>query len=106
MVGDKYDEKADVFSYGMVLDEAADGDQVFEAGGVKVIVDPMSMRYLEGAEVDYKEDLMGGGFAMPAGFGGMMPAGMQGGKRMHLDLGSTQSSSGSSPGSNVSVALG
>ena len=52
------------FSYGMVLDEAADGDQVFEQDGIKVIIDPMSMRYLEGAEVDYKEDLMGGGFAI------------------------------------------
>jgi iron-sulfur cluster assembly accessory protein len=52
------------FSYGMVLDEAADGDQVFETDGIRVIVDPMSMRYLEGAEVDYKEDLMGGGFAI------------------------------------------
>ena len=52
------------FSYGMVLDEAADGDQIFEKDGVKVIVDPMSLRYLEGAEVDYKEDLMGGGFAI------------------------------------------
>jgi iron-sulfur cluster assembly accessory protein len=53
------------FQYGMVLDEAADGDQVFETpDGIKVIVDPMSMRYLEGAEVDYKEDLMGGGFAI------------------------------------------
>jgi iron-sulfur cluster assembly accessory protein len=46
------------FSYGMVLDE------VFEQEGVKVIVDPMSMKYLENAEVDYKEDLMGGGFAI------------------------------------------
>jgi iron-sulfur cluster assembly accessory protein len=52
------------FQYGMVLDEAADGDQVFELSGIKVIVDPMSMRYLEGAEVDYKEDLLGGGFAI------------------------------------------
>lgn len=52
------------FSYGMVLDEAADGDQVFEQDGIKVIIDAMSMRYLEGAEVDYKEDLMGGGFAI------------------------------------------
>src|SRR5260370_13034250 len=48
----------------MVLDEAADGDEVVEVAGVKVIVDPMSLRYLEGAEVDYKEDLMGGGFAI------------------------------------------
>jgi iron-sulfur cluster assembly accessory protein len=52
------------FSYGMVLDEAADGDQIFETEGIKVIVDPMSLRYLENAEVDYKEDLMGGGFAI------------------------------------------
>ncbi len=52
------------FSYGMVLDEPADGDQIFEQDGIKVIVDPMSLRYLEGAEVDYKEDLMGGGFAI------------------------------------------
>jgi len=40
------------------------GDEVVEVAGVKVIVDPMSLRYLEGAEVDYKEDLMGGGFAI------------------------------------------
>jgi iron-sulfur cluster assembly accessory protein len=52
------------FSYGMVLDEITEGDQVFETSGVKVIVDPMSYRYLEGAQVDYKDDLMGGGFAI------------------------------------------
>ena len=52
------------FSYGMVLDEATEEDQVFETDGIKVIIDPMSLRYLEGAEVDYKEDLMGGGFAI------------------------------------------
>jgi iron-sulfur cluster assembly accessory protein len=52
------------FSYGMVLDEAAEEDQILDVDGVKVIVDPMSLRYLEGAEVDYKEDLMGGGFAI------------------------------------------
>src|SRR5574342_156631 len=37
---------------------------ILEQEGVKVIVDPMSLRHLEGAEVDYKEDLMGGGFAI------------------------------------------
>jgi iron-sulfur cluster assembly protein len=52
------------FQYGMVLDEAADGDETFEVSGIKVIVDPMSMRYIEGAEVDYKNDLLGGGFAI------------------------------------------
>src|SRR5574340_1236460 len=50
--------------YGLVLDEAADGDQVIEAAGVKVIVDPTSLRHLEGAEVDYKEDPTGAGFAI------------------------------------------
>jgi iron-sulfur cluster assembly accessory protein len=52
------------FSYGMVLDEVGEGDEVFEQSGVKVIIDPMSLRYLEGAQVDYKDDLMGGGFAI------------------------------------------
>ncbi len=52
------------FQYGMVLDEVADGDEILEVQGVKVIVDPMSLRYLEGAEVDYKDDLLGGGFAI------------------------------------------
>jgi iron-sulfur cluster assembly accessory protein len=52
------------FQYGMVLDEAAEGDQIFDHEGVKVIVDPMSLKYLEGAEVDYKDDLLGGGFAI------------------------------------------
>ena len=50
------------FSYGMVLDEAADGDEIFEKDGIRVIVDPMSLRYLDGAEVDYVETLEGSGF--------------------------------------------
>ena len=52
------------FRYGMALDEATEDDEVFEQNGIKVIVDTMSLRYLDGAEVDYKEDLMGGGFAV------------------------------------------
>src|SRR6185369_14991913 len=78
------------FSYGMVLDEAAEGDQVFEKEGIKVIVDPMSLRYLEGAEVDYKEDLMGGGFAIKnpnatstCGCGHSFNAGGEGGGGSH-----------------------
>ena len=41
------------FQYGMVLDEIAEDDQVIETDGIKVIVDPMSLRHLDGAEVDY-----------------------------------------------------
>jgi iron-sulfur cluster assembly accessory protein len=52
------------FQYGMVIDQPGDGDEVFEREGVKVFVDPASLRHLEGAEVDYKEDLMGGGFTV------------------------------------------
>jgi iron-sulfur cluster assembly protein len=52
------------FSYGMVIDEVSEGDQVFEHEGVRVIVDPMSLQHLDGSQVDYKEDLMGGGFAI------------------------------------------
>jgi len=49
---------------GALLDEVAEDDQVIETDGIKVVVDPMSLRHLDGAEVDYKEDLMGGGFAI------------------------------------------
>ena len=38
------------------------GDQTFEVGGVKVVVDPGSYPYLDGAEIDYIDSLMGGGF--------------------------------------------
>ena len=39
------------FSYGMVLDEAADGDQTFETpDGIKVIVDPRSEERRVGKE--------------------------------------------------------
>ena len=52
------------FSYGMVLDEVAADDEVFEFEGVKVIVDQMSLKHLDNATIEYKEDLMGGGFAI------------------------------------------
>ena len=48
--------------YAMALDHAQEGDQLFERGGVKVIVDPESAGYLEGATVDYSDDLAGAGF--------------------------------------------
>ncbi len=49
--------------YGMSFAEGpVDGDQVFEYEGVKLIIDPISLTYLEGAEIDYIDSLMGGGF--------------------------------------------
>ena len=51
------------FQYGMSLEEeASEGDQTFNINGVKVIVDPRSAQYIEGAEIDYVDSMMGGGF--------------------------------------------
>ncbi len=51
------------FQYGMTLEEEPmEGDQEFAANGIKVIVDPRSADYVEGAEVDFVDNLMGGGF--------------------------------------------
>ena len=38
------------------------GDKVFESNGIKIFIDPVSINYLKGAEVDYveKEDGSGG----------------------------------------------
>lgn len=51
-------------SYGMALDDAAaeDGDVVFEHDGLKIFVDGLSLQYMDGSEVDYIDDMMGGGF--------------------------------------------
>lgn len=46
------------FSYGFAFEEKMeDGDQSVENKGVTLIVDPMSVQYLMGAEVDYTESL-------------------------------------------------
>ncbi len=53
------------YSYGMAIDDRTlDGDQFFESNGVKVVVDKMSLPLLEGATVDYVENMMGGGFSV------------------------------------------
>ena len=50
-------------SYGMTFAEGPElGDQIFDGGNVKVVVDPGSIQYLNGAEIDYIDSLMGGGF--------------------------------------------
>jgi iron-sulfur cluster assembly protein len=53
------------FSYGLAFDEnvAAD-DHIEEHSGVRVIVDAFSRRYVDGAEIDYVDSLMGSGFAI------------------------------------------
>jgi len=50
------------FQYQLALDEQRDGDRVFEYEGIRIIVDEMSLRYVDGSTVDYTESLMGSGF--------------------------------------------
>lgn len=51
------------FQYGFTFDEEVqEGDTAIENGGVTLLVDPMSVQYLMGAEIDYREDLSGAQF--------------------------------------------
>ncbi|MCK4708037.1 MAG: iron-sulfur cluster assembly accessory protein, partial [Gammaproteobacteria bacterium] len=44
------------------VDEVNEGDEVFETQGVKVIVDPKSMVYLDGTKVDFAKEGLNEGF--------------------------------------------
>ena len=51
------------FTYHMAFENSSnDGDNVYEFGDLKVMVDQMSEMYLDGAEIDYVESLEGAGF--------------------------------------------
>lgn len=51
------------FQYGFMFDEKVnDGDILIEKEGVNLIVDPMSLQYLMGGEVDYMSGLEGSRF--------------------------------------------
>ena len=53
------------FQYGLGFDrDAVEGDHEFEAHGVRVVVDPFSAPYLNGAEVDYVDSIEQSGFAI------------------------------------------
>lgn len=53
------------FSYGFAFDEDQNEDDfVFPAGSWSVLVDSMSMQYVENAVVDYKDDLEGSRFSI------------------------------------------
>lgn len=53
------------FNYGFAFEnEINEDDFVVEQTSVKFIVDSMSMQYLQGATIDYKEDLMGAEFVI------------------------------------------
>lgn len=50
--------------YGMTLDEQQEGDTVITLSGINVLVDEMSIGYINGSEVDYVDSLMGAGFTV------------------------------------------
>jgi iron-sulfur cluster insertion protein len=53
------------FQYGFALDESInEGDTQVVTDGVTLLVDPMSIQYLTGAEVDFVEDLQGSQFVV------------------------------------------
>jgi iron-sulfur cluster assembly protein len=53
------------FQYGMRFEDTAmEGDSIESAEGIKLYVDEFSAEYLEGAEIDYVDELMGGGFTV------------------------------------------
>jgi iron-sulfur cluster assembly protein len=50
------------FQYALALDEQRDDDLVFEDHGIKLMVDPASLQYVDGSVVDFKETMMESGF--------------------------------------------
>lgn len=53
------------FQYGFTFDETVnEGDEQVVTDGVTLLIDPMSVQYLMGAEVDYSEGLQGAQFVI------------------------------------------
>ncbi len=53
------------YQYGMAVDERElEGDTIVEMLGVRLVVDRMSLPLLAGSQVDWVENLMGGGFSV------------------------------------------
>ncbi|TSA87698.1 iron-sulfur cluster assembly accessory protein [Deinococcus detaillensis] len=53
------------YQYGMAIDDRElEGDTILMDRGVKLIVDRMSLPLVQGAEIDYVESMMGGGFTV------------------------------------------
>ena len=53
------------FQYGFTFDEEPnEDDTLIQKNGVTVLIDAMSIDYLRGAEIDYKEDINGSQFVI------------------------------------------
>lgn len=53
------------FQYGFTFDESVnDDDTTLQKGAVTLLIDPMSLQYLTGAEIDYQENVEGAQFVI------------------------------------------
>jgi len=53
------------FQYGFTFDEVTnEDDTVLNKNGVQLLIDPMSLQYLMGAEIDYQDGLEGAQFVI------------------------------------------
>jgi iron-sulfur cluster assembly accessory protein len=51
------------FQYGLNIEDAAnEDDMILESNGVKLFIDPFSLQYLSGVEIDYVTTFQGSGF--------------------------------------------
>ena len=50
------------FTYSLAIDEQREGDHIFENNGIKILVDDLSLRYVDESEVDFMDGLTGAGF--------------------------------------------
>lgn len=53
-------------AFGMTIDHPTDEDQVVEVSGIRFVIDPLSAENLEGASIDYVDDVMRKGFTIEA----------------------------------------
>jgi iron-sulfur cluster assembly protein len=54
------------YRYGMGIDEKQpeEGDQIFESHGIRVVVDPQSLSYMDGSTVNWVDEQDNSGFAI------------------------------------------
>ncbi len=54
------------YRYGMGIDEKEpeEGDQIFESNGIRILVDPQSLSYMDGSLVNWVEEPENSGFAI------------------------------------------
>jgi iron-sulfur cluster assembly protein len=50
------------FQYHLAFDEEREGDRIFESHGLRLLVEPDALEYVDGSQIDYIDALTGAGF--------------------------------------------